>query len=330
VAKPEIVQTDPPKKSGNKAKPDPSKFTITLSRFTRMWEPPREFSDGIPANSDLPEFFFFIGEEQKAAPDQLTNYSDINYEELDEEYIEDSFNVGIEIGTGPDPTLTKLDLSAPVPVYEEGGGSYESGAPAVLGGDADYWSLIACCLLEDANHPAEVAQCIYNRYGCPRRPYGQTIKGIVIAKNQFEVAFNKNPRTGDPSPAWKAISSRDTAIKAVQYSKGGGDYDDIGTKLDKIEKLLKNSDLQSKALALVGGRTGFRSSNSAMNSQKVSVKQTPAVGTGRNRISAGNKFFWERGTSGYNHYYLEQTDRATGRKYYNNPAGVPNMMKNSA
>lgn len=312
--------------NNNKKEETVVKFKMNLSAYLTQWQKPQNFETGVAVDTELPSFYIFVGDEQ-TSEDAVAGFQDTSYDELDPEYIEDIYSLGEQTKGSGDVYVTGdtgYNFKA-VPSDGGGGGdedysdagSYESGEPAVLGDGADYWSLIACCLLEAGSTlAAEVAQCIYNRYGTPNRPYGSTIKGIVIAKWQFEVAFNKSPRNGNPAPAWKAIKNRDTAIKAVQYTKGG-DYEAWGKELDKCEKTLKDPEAQKAALKLVGGRTGFRSKTTKMGKSKISVKQTKPN---------GNKFCWEKGTAGYRHYYLQKTD-SQGKKYWNKPAGVPDMFK---
>ena len=248
-------------------------------------------------------------------------------DELSDEYLEDEY-VGEGLGTTFGGTLGDQIKPEQTPDYVSSPSSNSSssnystpsgqGEQAVFGDDADYWAFIAVCYLEDPTYPEEPAQIIYNRYGVKKRKssangqgYGLTIKEIVIAKWQFQPAFQKSPNNGMPSQYWKDINSMETAITAVLYSRGGDsrvsnpktpflgyadERKEIKARLEETEKRVKDSNRQSRAREFVGGRTGFRSSNSPVSSSWVGTIQYKPT---------SNKLFWESGTVGHREYYRE-------------------------
>lgn len=299
---------DPNNKPKAEVKKEPAeiKFKLTPSSFETQWQPPTEHQSGLPANSDLPSFYIFVGDEQKEQADELTGFSDIGYDQLDSEYVEDTFvrdkSVKFQsIGDGWYDTGYKQSET----VFESSGYEGGSGAPAVVSASADYWALICCCLYEDGNYPYEVAQCIYNRYGAEPRSkgaYGRTLKEIVLKPGQFSVTNNYKDE-------WKALDTFETAINLVM-KKSGTTRKNAISKLEKIETALRDPANQQKALGYVGGRTGFRSPETGAASSWVSLSWDS------NRRPRGNKFFWEAGTKGHTYYYVKR----------NPPAGVPTLI----
>lgn len=116
--------------------------------------------------------------------------------------------------------------------------------------DVEFWTLVAICSREafgnDFQGCADVAQSIYNRIGSGA--YGQTtVAGIVNARGQYEPTFN-NPQ------AWKEIKDIDTALVAVNTSRGGP-----LTKayLVAVANALTDQQKQQNAASFVQGRTDF-------------------------------------------------------------------------
>ena len=125
----------------------------------------------------------------------------------------------------------------------------------IKGNDADFWALLAICVVEDGDDQgrADVAQSIYNRKGS--KAYGnKSIKELITTKDQYQPTFKKG--TNVSSSEWKAIDSKQTAIKAIQYSKG---YTTIQaeTALKNAYDALKNPTYREKAIDFIQGRTDF-------------------------------------------------------------------------
>ncbi len=155
------------------------------------------------------------------------------------------------------------------------------GIETVLGGKADYWSLIAICALENyADNPqgmADVAQSIYNRLNTPNKPYGKSIKEIVTAKGQYEPTFkNRNE--------WLLIKDEKTAITAVKNSKGWTD-DKAKERLNKAKAAIANTTYQNNAKTFVNTRTEFLAYNPTSGKAIDVVSRTPK--------NTNNSFYWE-------------------------------------
>jgi murein DD-endopeptidase MepM/ murein hydrolase activator NlpD len=150
----------------------------------------------------------------------------------------------------------------------------------LLGNNADFWTLLSICSVE-AGTPqsrADVAQSIYNRLATPSKPYGKTIKEIIVAEKQYEPT-SKNPTD------WININDQNSAIIAVKNAKG---WDDTQAKkaLMDTKTALFNATLQSKAREFVGTRTEFL--NEPPGKTKIEVigvvERTPVIDN--------NAFFW--------------------------------------
>jgi hypothetical protein len=116
------------------------------------------------------------------------------------------------------------------------------------------------------------------------------MKAVITAKWQYEPAFQKSPRNGDIAPEWKNINSKETAIKALIYSKGWS-RDTAVAALKKCFEAIKNASYQSNARSFIGGRTDFLSEN--QGTADVRNKKDPgrkAIMRQTNR--ANNVFAW--------------------------------------
>lgn len=118
--------------------------------------------------------------------------------------------------------------------------------------NADYWSLIAVCSLENSTDQGrcDVAQSIYNRLlsGIYK---GKSIKELVIADKQYEPV-------GRAKNEFRAINSKETAIKAFMKSKNVN-YDVAKNAIEKTETALNNATLVLNSKNFIGGRTDFYS-----------------------------------------------------------------------
>ena len=160
---------------------------------------------------------------------------------------------------------------------------YEKGARpdtdvVLLGDNADFWSLMSICSLEagEAQARADVAQSIYNRLATPNKPYGKTIKEIIVAAKQYEPTFNNRSD-------WFAINDETSAIKAIKNAKGWNDTQAKKALVD-TKNALFDKILQSKAKEFVGTRTEFLAEEPTSNSV-IGVVQ-------RNPTNINNAFFW--------------------------------------
>jgi len=85
--------------------------------------------------------------------------------------------------------------------------------------NSEYWTLVTIMACE--NFPdqkqgmSDTAQSIYNRLAVPNKPYGKTIKEIVLAKGQYEPVSVGRSRGAD----WNNINSKDKAITVYSKTK---------------------------------------------------------------------------------------------------------------
>ena len=85
--------------------------------------------------------------------------------------------------------------------------------------NSEYWTLITIMACE--NYPdqkqgmADTAQSIYNRLSVPKKPYGKTIKEIILYKGQYEPVSIGKKRGAD----WNSINSKDKAIIVYMKTK---------------------------------------------------------------------------------------------------------------
>jgi hypothetical protein len=126
----------------------------------------------------------------------------------------------------------------------------------ILGGDADFWSLLAICALEDsdAQGRADVAQSIYNRVGSGA--YQKSISAAVKYNGQYEPAYAKG--TALTSTEWKKINNKSTAIAAIKYTKGWSDAL-INTTLKETFNAISSPTFQANSRSFIQGRTDFLS-----------------------------------------------------------------------
>lgn len=152
------------------------------------------------------------------------------------------------------------------------------GVDIELGGGADYWSLVSICALEAgfSQARADVAQSIYNRLATPNKPYGKTIKEIIIAKGAYEPTF-KN------AGQWKSISNRSSALTAIMGAKGWNKTVSEKNLNDTISAIT-NVSLQNNSRGFIGTRTEFLSRPPTSNKAESVVQRTPDV--------QNNAFFW--------------------------------------
>ena len=86
--------------------------------------------------------------------------------------------------------------------------------------NSDYWTLITIIACEnyatEKQGMSDTAQSIYNRFNVPGKPYGKTIKEIILSKNQYE-PVTKGKAKG---AKWDTIQSMKDAINVYAKTKG--------------------------------------------------------------------------------------------------------------
>ena len=156
-----------------------------------------------------------------------------------------------DIVTPPRDTQFDNSTLGPTPPFVQGN--------SVLGGDADFWSLLTICIFEDGDDQgrADVAQSIYNRVGSGA--YSTSIAAVVKANGQYEPAFASGTQL--TSTPWKNISNKVTAAAAVRSTNPAG-YPSYQSALDALKKvydILRNTTFQNQAKSYIQGRTDFLS-----------------------------------------------------------------------
>lgn len=155
------------------------------------------------------------------------------------------------------------------------------GQETILGGGADYWSLVAICACEnyDSNLQgmADVAQSIYNRLNTPNNAYGSSIKEIVTASGQYSPTF-KN-RTD-----WLQIKDEKTAITAVKNSTKKSE-DDVKKLLSVVRAAIANPTYQNNSKTFIDTRTEFLAADPNSGKAIDVVSRTPK--------DVNNSFYWE-------------------------------------
>jgi hypothetical protein len=146
------------------------------------------------------------------------------------------------------------------------------------GNAADYWSLLAICSLEAGNPQAraDVAQSIYNRLATPGKPYGDSIKNIIISKNQYEPTFKNRPD-------WLMINDQKTAMKAIMKSKNWNETQ-AKTALIETKTALFNTTLQNSSRDFIQTRTEFLAEKPTSKEAIGVVERTPLI--------QNNAFYW--------------------------------------
>ena len=172
-----------------------------------------------------------------------------------------------------------------------GSNDVKSGGAITQGGDADFWSLIAVCSLEDSDDQAraDIAQSIYNRVGSGAYGKENTIKTIITATWQYEPTFIKGSK-GIVAQEWKNINSKETAIKAIIYSKKV-DTNWAIKEITRCFNAIKNPALQKESQKFVQGRTDFLSENQGLPGPR-NVKNPKGLAIIRSNGRPNNVFAW--------------------------------------
>ena len=148
---------------------------------------------------------------------------------------------------------------------------------------SDYWTLITIIACEnyttEKQGMSDTAQSIYNRFNVPGKPYGKTIREIILAKNQYE-PVSKGKAKG---AKWDNIQSMKDAIEVYSKTKGV-DIKKATEAIVSAAQAQKDSTLASNAGRHVQSRTEFLAE--APNSKEAVgvVERTPK--------NANNAFYW--------------------------------------
>jgi len=168
---------------------------------------------------------------------------------------------------------------------------------AVLGGDADFWSLLTICIFEDGDPQgrADVAQSIYNRVGSGA--YSTSIAAVVKSNGQYEPAFAKGTQV--TSTVWKNISSKATAIAAVKSTKPGYETNEKAiAALKEVYDTIRDPAYQNQAKSFIQGRTDFLSIT-----QGSVEKRNQSTSAGKYSKDGSRGSFVMRSTGGGNNVY---------------------------
>ena len=158
--------------------------------------------------------------------------------------------------------------------------------------NSEYWTLITIMACENYSDQkqgmADTAQSIYNRLAVPKKPYGKTIKEIILYKGQYEPVSSGKKRGAN----WDSINSKDKAI--VVYMKTRNvDRDKATLAINNSILAQKDVKLSSEAGKYIQSRTEFLA-----DKPKSSGAAKPVE---RQSNKSNNAFFWNY--SGKTHFY---------------------------
>ena len=176
------------------------------------------------------------------------------------------------------------------------------------GANADYWSLVAICSLENSTDQGrcDVAQSIYNRL--QSKAYGEnTLKGLIITPKQYEPVSRAVTEFNN-------ISDKNTAITAVMKSKNWNNQT-ATNNIDKTVAALNNQTLIDSSKSFIGGRTDFYST-SIQNEEP--YKSNLANGKGKNVTRDNQIFGWFVGPGSI--AYGDKNPSAAAKPVFNNVA----------
>jgi hypothetical protein len=149
--------------------------------------------------------------------------------------------------------------------------------------NSDYWTLITIIACEnyatEKQGMSDTAQSIYNRFNVPGKPYGKTIKEIILSKNQYE-PVTKGKSKG---AKWDTIQSMKDAINVYAKTKGV-DIKKATEAIVTATQAQKDLTLSSNAGRHVQSRTEFLA-NSPSGGGAAKPVERPAK-------EKHNSFFW--------------------------------------
>jgi hypothetical protein len=147
----------------------------------------------------------------------------------------------------------------------------------------DYWTLITIIACENYSTEkqgmSDTAQSIYNRFNVPGKPYGKTIKEIILSKNQYEPVTRGKAK----GAKWDNIQSMKDAINVYSKTKGV-DVKKATEAIVTATQAQKDSTLSSNAGRHVQSRTEFLASPPSSGGAVKPVER-PAK-------EKHNSFFW--------------------------------------
>jgi hypothetical protein len=181
-----------------------------------------------------------------------------------------------ELASMPGPSPNQPP-PAPVPSPQP---QPQPNTPSPQGKNPDLWTLVAISATENfSDNPqgmADVAQSIYNRYRVKKYPGSSSLKGIILASGQYEPVFRN-------IADWKAIDSKDTAIKAYMNSRKTSKT--IATKaIETSYNAITNAVYKNAAKAFVGSRTEFLANRPTSSKAVGAIERQPGI--------KNNVFFW--------------------------------------
>ena len=159
---------------------------------------------------------------------------------------------------------------------------------------ADYWTLITIIACENYTSEkqgmSDTAQSIYNRFNVPGKPYGKTIREIILSKNQYEPVTKGKAKGAQ----WDSIDTMQDAINVYAKTKGV-DLKTASAAISAAVEAQKNVTLGTNAGKHVQSRTEFLAAPPTSKEAKSPVER-PAK-------EKHNSFFWNY--AGKNQFYVK-------------------------
>jgi|694.fasta_scaffold79330_4 hypothetical protein len=160
---------------------------------------------------------------------------------------------------------------------------------------ADYWTLITIIACEnyttEKQGMSDTAQAIYNRYNVPGKPYGKTIREIILSKDQFTPVKEGKAR----GAKWDTIDTMQDAIEVYSITKKLS-IADATKAITAAVQAQKDYTLAVKAGKHVQSRTEFLSGPPSKKYGAVNPVEREAK-------DKNNAFFWNY--SGKKNFYAK-------------------------
>jgi hypothetical protein len=160
---------------------------------------------------------------------------------------------------------------------------------------ADYWTLITIIACEnyttEKQGMSDTAQAIYNRYNVPGKPYGKTIREIILSKDQFTPVKEGKAR----GAKWDTIDTMQDAIEVYSITKKLS-IADATKAITAAVQAQKDYTLAVKAGKHVQSRTEFLSGPPSKKYGAVNPVE-------RESKDKNNAFFWNY--SGKKNFYAK-------------------------
>ena len=149
--------------------------------------------------------------------------------------------------------------------------------------NSEYWTLITIMACENFTDQkqgmSDTAQSIYNRLAVPNKPYGKTLKEIILAKGQYEPVTVGKKRGAD----WNNINSKDKAILVYMKTKKV-DRNKASLAINNAIAAQKDVKLAKEAGKHVQSRTEFLANKPTSGGAAKPVE--------RHDPKKNNAFFW--------------------------------------